>query len=61
MVSKYETKFFKHQAKSEHICSVCGKNISINESYFNEETQDAFLNNQLIRRRQICEDCYKKI
>ena len=43
MVSKYETKFVKHKARVEQICSVCGRSIEIGEYYSNEETVDPFL------------------
>ena len=59
MASKYETKFVKHKARVEQICSVCGRSIEIGEYYSNEETVDPFLNGQLTRRRKLCESCYK--
>ncbi len=43
MVSKYETKFVKHKARVEQICSVCGKELDIGGHYLNEETVDPFL------------------
>ena len=44
------------KARTEHLCSICGKEISKGEIYYREHVADAFL--QTLHARKFCTTCY---
>lgn len=57
-MGKYDDlKFFKEtKARSNHICSECGKQITAGDIYFPEEIKDRFLHS--LHRKKFCGKCY---
>lgn len=59
-MSKYDSlKILKKvRARTNHICSKCGQEISQNNIYYKEQIKDKFFHN--LHAKKYCEICYKK-
>jgi len=59
-MSKYNSlKILKKvKARTNHICSKCGKEINPNDIYYKEHINDKFLHN--LHAKKYCISCYKK-
>jgi len=59
-MSKYDSlKILKKvKARSNHICSKCGKEINRNDIYYKEHINDKFLHG--LHAKKYCLSCHKK-
>ena len=59
-MSKYDSlKILKKiKARTDHICSKCGKKINRNDIYYKEHINDKFLHS--LHAKKYCLTCYKK-
>jgi len=59
-MSKYDSlKILKKvKARTNHICSKCGKEINRNDIYYKEHINDKFLHG--LHAKEYCLSCYKK-
>ena len=48
----------KVKARTDHLCSTCGKGIPKGETYYREDVTDRFL--QSLHARKFCAACYSE-